>query len=351
MSEHEHPGGTTTPRDPWTSSQSEATQAQTAKPDETKDAGAGPGRGEWERDLVNRLAFAALNEQRRSRRWNVFFKSLLFIYLFVILILLLPKKGADLSLGQHTAVIEIRGVIADDAPANADAIITGVRAAFKDTKTKGIVLRINSPGGSPVQAGYVYDEVMRLKKLHPNVPVYAVASELCASAAYYIAASADKIYADKATLVGSIGVLMDGWGFVGTMNKLGVERRLITVGDHKGFLDPFSPMKESDKKHMVGLLDNVYQQFVRVVKEGRGARLKDNPDLFSGLVWTGEQGVALGLVDGLGSTSYVAREVIGAEDLVDFTPRQNFLDRFAERVGASAAHTLSTTLLSPGTMR
>lgn len=299
----------------------------------------------WERDILNRLAFASLNEQRRSRRWGIFFKILTFIYIGAVLFYI-PTDWRETTItgGAHTALIEVEGVIASDSEASADLIVTGLRAAFKDKNTKGIILRINSPGGSPVQAGYIYDEIKRLRKEHENTKVYAVIADICASGGYYIAAAADEIYADKASLVGSIGVLMNGFGFVGTMDKLGVERRLITAGEHKGMMDPFSPLKKADQQHMQNMIDGVHKQFIEVVKKGRGDRLKDNPDLFSGLVWNGDKSVELGLVDALGSSSYVAREIIGAEKIVDYTPRANFIDRFANQLGTSVAKTMIQTL-------
>jgi protease-4 len=301
--------------------------------------------GNWERDILNRLAFASLNEQRRSRRWGIFFKVLTFIYIGAVLFYFpLDLQETTITRGPHTALVEVDGVIASDSEASADLIVTGLRAAFKDKNTKGVILRINSPGGSPVQAGYVYDEIKRLRKKHENTKVYAVIVDVCASGGYYIAAAADEIYADKASLVGSIGVLMNGFGFVGTMDKLGVERRLITAGEHKGMMDPFSPLKKEDQQHMQNMIDGVHQQFINVVKEGRGDRLKDNPDLFSGLIWNGDESVELGLVDALGSSSYVAREIIGAEKIVDFTPRANFIDRFANQLGASVAKMMMQTL-------
>lgn len=296
------------------------------------------GQEHWERDILNRLAFASLNEQRRARRWSVFFKALAFIYIGAVLFYL-PADWRSTSMpgGPHTALIDVEGVIASNSEASADLIVTGLREAFKDKNTKAVILRINSPGGSPVQAGYVYDEIKRLRKLHENIKVYAVVTDVCASGSYYIAAAADQIYADKASLVGSIGVLMDGFGFVGTMEKLGVERRLLTAGKHKGMMDPFSPLKDDDRQHLQNMIDDVHQQFISAVKKGRGDRLKDDPNIFSGLVWNGDQSMELGLVDALGSSSYVAREIVGAEKIVDFTPRHNILDRFADRLGASLA--------------
>lgn len=294
--------------------------------------------GNWEKELINKLAMGALTEQRRARRWGIFFKLVMVAYVVVFLVALLPSKDSG-SLhvgGSHTALVEIQGTIASDTEANADAIVSALRDAFKDEGTKGIVLRINSPGGSPVQAGYVNDEIKRLKGIHPDIPVYAVIVDMCASGGYYIAAAADEIYANKASMVGSIGVVMSGFGFVDTMNKLGVERRLLTAGESKGFLDPFSPAKEADIKHVRTMLGNIHEQFINVVKEGRGDRLKDDGTLFSGLIWTGEQSLALGLIDGLGSASYVARELIGEENIVDFTYHPSPLEQFAERLGMGA---------------
>lgn len=299
----------------------------------------------WERDVINRLTFAALNEQRRSRRWNVFFKSLLFIY-FAILLFYVPSAldTTRITHGKHTALIDVEGVIAADQSASADNIISGLRAAFKDKNTKGVILRINSPGGSPVQSGYINDEIVRLREKYKDIKLYVVITDICASGGYYIAAAADEIYANKASIVGSIGVLMDGFGFVGAMEKLGIERRLFTAGENKGALDPFSPVKAEEQQHIQTLLNGIHKQFIDVVKRGRKDRLKDSPKLFSGLFWDGEESVKLGLVDGLGSSSYVAREIIGAEDIVNFTPRVNYLDRFAERLGVSMANVMSQTL-------
>ncbi len=348
-------------QDPWTQSPPVAEKhagTSTLHTDETraqpKSAGifSGKGKGKldlsgehWDRDILNRLAFAALNEQRRARRWNVFFKALAFIYIGALLFYIpsdLGQKG--IAGGKHTALIEVTGAIGADTEANADNIVSGLRAAFKNKNTAAVILRINSPGGSPVQAGYVYDEIKRLRGKYSGIKLYAVITDICASGGYYIAAVADEIYADKASIVGSIGVLMNGFGFVEAMKKLGIERRLITAGEHKGVMDPFSPVKQDDLKHMQSLLDGVHRQFINVVKEGRGDRLKESPKLFSGLFWNGEEGVKLGLVDGLGSSSYVAREIVGAENLVDFTVRANYFDRFAERLGAGFAKMMATTL-------
>ena len=301
----------------------------------------------WQEDVINRLAFAALNEQKRTRRWGIFFKSLIFVYLLMIfLIAYMPQQGgkSKISVGKHTALIEISGVIADSTEANADSIITGLRDAFDDNNTMGIILRINSPGGSPVQSGYIYDEIKRLRGLNPDTKVYAVITDMCASGGYYIAAAADEIYADKASVVGSIGVIMNSFGFVDTMKLVGVERRLYTSGEHKGFLDPFSKENPVEVAHIKTVLKNIHEQFIHVVKEGRGDRLKDDPRLFSGYIWSGEESEKLGLIDGLGSSSYVAREIIKQEKIVNFTTKPNYLDRFAERFGASMGSSMSKIL-------
>ncbi|AQW67896.1 S49 family peptidase [Pseudomonas putida] len=313
-------------------------KAPEAEPEEREE------RKSWK--LLERTLLAGIQEQRRSRRWGIFFKLLTFIYLFGILALFLPWTDMDKAASRgasHTALVEVRGVIADQEAASADNIVKGLRDAFKDGKTKAVVLRINSPGGSPVQAGYVYDEIRRLRAEHPGVKLYAVITDLGASGAYYIASAADEIYADKASLVGSIGVTAAGYGFVGAMDKLGVERRLYTSGEHKAFLDPFSPQKPEETQFWQGVLDTTHNQFIAMVKQGRGERLKDkdHPELFSGLVWSGEQAKALGLIDGLGSASYVAREVVGEKDLVDFTVQESPFDRFSKRMGASVAERLA----------
>ncbi len=299
--------------------------------------------------MIERLLSAAVTEQRRTRRWGIFFKFLLAIYLGVLLAMSLPKDwgSAAMTKTHHTALVDVQGTIGIDPEVSADSIITGLREAFESDKTKGVVVRINSPGGSPVHAGYIFDEMVRLRKKYPKIPLYAVITDICASGGYYIAAAADKIYADKASVVGSIGVLMDSFGFVGTMEKLGIERRLVTAGQHKGFLDPFSPIKEIEREHLQKALKNIHEQFITSVKKGRGERLKDNPNLYTGLVWTGEQGLELGLVDALGSSSHVAREVIGAEDIVDFTQREDYFSRFAGRLGAAMARVFT----APPTIR
>lgn len=298
--------------------------------------------------LLEKTLLASVQEQRRSRRWGIFFKSLTFLYLVAMLVMFSPLmngKGIGSS-GSHTALIDIRGLIADKEAASADNIIGSLRQAFEDKQTKGIILRINSGGGSPVQAGYVYDEIRRLRGEHPNIKVYAVIADIGASGAYYIASAADQIYADKASLVGSIGVTAATFGFVGTMEKLGVDRRVYTSGEHKAFLDPFQPPKADETAFWQGALDTTHKQFIAVVKQGRGDRLKDkeHPELFSGLVWTGEQALPLGLIDGLGNSSYVAREVIGEKNIVDFTTEESPLDRFSKKLGASVAERLAMSM-------
>jgi len=253
-------------------------------------------------------------------------------------------KSMSSELKAHTALIEISGVIAAGNEASADNVVTALRKAFKNDKAAGIILRINSPGGSPVQSGYINDEIVRLRNKYPDKPLHAVIVDICASGGYYIAAAADNIYADKASLVGSIGVIMNGFGFTEAMDKLGVERRLLTAGEHKGFLDPFSPVNEAEVAHTKGMLANIHQQFINVVKNGRGDRLADDEKLFSGYIWSGEKSLELGLIDGLGSSSYVAREIIGEEKLVDYTIKPTFIDRFAERVGASMGTVLANSV-------
>lgn len=308
----------------------------------------------WERDLLEKVALAAITEQTRARRWSIFFKSLLFVYLFAIFgVAVYPKLGNEhhASKGDdHTAIIDLTGQIGEDKDANADSIIEGLRDAVEDKHTKGIILHANSPGGSPVQSAYVYDEIRRIKKEHPNLPIYTVVSDMCASGCYYIASASDKIFVNPASLVGSIGVLMDGFGFVDVMQKLGVERRLLTAGSHKAMLDPFTPRKENETIYMQSLLNQVHQQFITAVKVGRGTRLKETPDLFSGLVWSGEEAVKLGLVDEFATQNDVAKNLIGAEEEVNFTPQQRFIDRLAGRLGSSFGHALSS-FLQPVSLR
>lgn len=316
--------------------------------DQHQEPAASGGQAEWEGKLLNRFAFEVLREQRTARRWGIFFKFALLAYIAGISILSWrgTAPGAFVGAEHITALVEVKGLIAADLPAGADSVVTGLRAAFEDERTKGVVVRINSPGGSPVQAGYINDEIHRLRQKYPGIPVYAVIQDICASGGYYVAVAADEIYADKASIVGSIGVRMDGFGFVDALEKLGVERRLLTAGEHKAFLDPFSPLKEGEVAHVSGLLEEIHRQFVNTVKRGRGDRLKAGTDLFSGLVWTGERSLELGLVDALGSASYVAREIVGAEDIVDFSPRQNVLEQIGRRFTSSAAAGLRESLSS-----
>lgn len=288
-----------------------------------------------EQDTINNLLFETLKEQRRKRRWGIFFK-LLYAVLFIIAIGLLIPDDLETYSKPHTALIDINGVIADDAEANADNIASSLHAAFKNKYTKGIILRINSPGGSPVQAAYVYDEIRRQQKLHKNIKVYAVCVDLCASAAYYIASATDAIYANPSSMVGSIGALLNGFGFTGSMDKLGVQRRLITSGKNKGFMDPFSPLKPEDVVTAQRMLDNVHQEFIQSVIAGRGKKLASNdPDIFSGKIWTGRDAQRLGLIDGLGSSGYVARTLIKQETIVDYTIKENYLDRLSKHLGTS----------------
>ena len=294
---------------------------------------------EFQQALVNKIATEAITEQRRARRWSVFFKLFIVGYISIFTVSYLVGGWDGVSMGgeKHTALIDISGVISADSQANADFIVSGLRAAFEDKNTAGIILRINSPGGSPVQAGYVNNEIYRLRAEYPDIPFYSVITDVCASGGYYIAAAADKIYADKASVVGSIGVIMSGFGFVDTIEKLGVERRLLHAGENKGFLDPFSPLKPEEVDHVETLLADIHQQFVDVVKKGRGEKLVNDEKIFSGLIWTGEQSLEIGLVDELASAGYVAREVIGEEEIVNFTTSDDLLDRLAKRVGATMA--------------
>jgi protease-4 len=292
----------------------------------------------WERATLEKLAFAALNEQKATRRWKTFVR-LAWLGFFVVLAWMIwsPSKSSSTTAGSslsHTAVVEIKGEIASGSDASAEYVVSALKSAFEDEAAKGIVLLINSPGGSPVQAGMINDEIRRLKEIHKK-PVYAVVEETCASAAYYIAVAADAIYVDKASIVGSIGVLMDSFGFTGLMEKLGVERRLMTAGDNKGFLDPFSPQTEPQKAHAQSMLNQIHKQFIDTVKAGRGKKLKETPEMFSGLFWSGQQAIDMGLADSLGNLDFVARDVIKAEDLVDYTRRENVAERLAKRFGAA----------------
>lgn len=291
--------------------------------------------------IVHKLAFAAINEQKRARRWRIFFLFAFFAYLTPVLFLILNLGGDDYSGkvvdedGKHTALVRLSGVIASGEEAGAENVISGIEAAFSNNATKAVILEINSPGGSPVQSSYIYDEIRRLRGKHEEIPFYVVVSDIAASGGYFVASAADRIYVNQSSLVGSIGVRMDNFGFVGLMEKLGVERRLLTAGENKGLLDPFLPEDIDQKAHLQAMLNEVHQHFINAVKQGRGDKLSEHTDLFSGLIWTGEKAIELGLVDEYGSTKSVARDVVGAEALVDFTPKSALLDRIADRIGAS----------------
>jgi protease-4 len=297
----------------------------------------------WEKETLQKLVFTSLREQRKARYWSIFFRVLTFSYLFILLFWGLGWLDTDTVRvsDKHTALIDMRGEIMPDGANSAININTSLKKAFKDRNTAGVILRINSPGGSPVQAGSINDEILRLRAQYPGTPLYAVVEDICASGGYYVAVAADKIFVDKASIVGSIGVIMDGFGFTGTLEKLGVERRLLTAGENKGFLDPFLPSNPEQRGHAIKMLKEIHQQFIQVVQNGRGDRLKDHPEIFSGFVWTGEQGIELGLVDALGSADYVAREVIQAEHIIDFSPQEGLLDRLAKRFGRVAASLLA----------
>ncbi|HQR03191.1 MAG: S49 family peptidase [Proteobacteria bacterium] len=301
---------------------------------------ADPNDSQWERKLLEKIALESLTEQRRRRRWGVFFRSIGFLYVGVILAVFIDWKGEAQRFsdgGRHTALVQMQGVISAKSDASAENVLAALQSAFNDKNTAGVVLLINSPGGSPVQAGIINDEIRRQRHLHPDIPLYAVVEDICASGGYYVAVAADRIYVDKASIVGSIGVLMDGFGFTGTMQKLGVERRLLTAGSNKGFLDPFSPESKEQKTYAQEMLGDIHQQFIKVVREGRGTRLKETPDIFSGLMWTGAKSIELGLSDAYGTVDSVAREVIKAEDIRDYTVKPNFAEKFAQRFGADAA--------------
>lgn len=295
-----------------------------------------------EQGALERLLLAHLDEQRRARRWGIFFKAMGLLWLFLLIVLIASKDTGDfVRTKPHTALIDIQGEIGGQDGIYADDIIGALNTAFDNKHSKAVVLRINSPGGSPVQAGQVHDEIRRLRDKHKDKPLYVVVDDICASGGYYIAAAADKIFVDKASIVGSIGVLMDGFGFTEGMKKLGVERRLLTAGENKGFLDPFSPLDQNDVAHAQALLNEIHQQFIQMVRQGRGNRLKEEPSLFSGLVWNGTRSIELGLADGLGSLDYVAREIVKAEEIVDYSPQESLADRLARRLGTAVGQALS----------
>lgn len=301
-----------------------------------------------ERQALRDLLTVSIKEQRTARRWGIFFKFLTFGWLFIVLLIVFGafgKHGQDAgTTGPHTALVSLDGVIAAGGEVESSQVLDGLHAAFDDPNTRAVILRANSPGGSPVQAGMMNDEIQLLKKKHPQIPFYVVIEDVCASGCYYVAAAADKIFADKASMVGSIGVLMDGFGFTGVMEKFGVERRLLTAGENKGFLDPFSPLKQEQRAKAQDMLNEVHQQFISVVKAGRGKKLVDNPDLFTGLVWSGATAKKLGLVDELGSVDRVARDVVKVDNIVDFSTKPNWADRVARQIGVAAATKLGTEL-------
>ena len=302
----------------------------------------------WQQQTIEKLALSGLKEQKTARRWSIFFKILTFAYLGLLLMMAFGWFGGKSSSAPHTALIEVNGVIEAGGEVNADSFISSLREAYDATGTKGIILRFNTPGGSPVQAGIINDEIKRQKALHPKIPVYGVVEDICASGGYYIAVATDKIYVDKGSIVGSIGVLMDGYGFTEVMKKVGVERRLMTAGENKGMLDPFSPVNPKHEALAQAMLNEVHEQFKNVVREGRGSRLKETPETFSGLFWSGEQSIKLGLADGLGSADYVAREVIKQEDIIDYTYQETVVDRFAKRLGASMAKSIGLDAMTRG---
>jgi protease-4 len=290
----------------------------------------------WERDLLEQLAFASLKEQRARRRWGIFFRFAILMILGWGIWLAFDLENADMEThGPHTALIDIDGIIEAGGAGAADSVIPALGRAYADASSVGIILHINSPGGSPVQAGMINDEIMRLRKVYPKKPLYVVVDEICASGGYYIAAAADKIYVNKASIVGSIGVLMDGFGFTGLMDKLGIERRLMTAGENKGFMDPFSPQTAKHKNYAQEMLNEIHQQFIDVVRKGRGNRLRETPDTFSGLFWSGAKAVEIGLADGFGSVDSVARDVLKAENVIDYTQHEGLSERVLKKFGAA----------------
>ena len=303
-------------------------------------------REHWESKLIRDLASASLKEQRRSRRWGIFFKLMTFAYItFVIVAAMKPQFSLNQAAQPlHTATIDISGMIVAGGEVSAKRLIHSLQTAFENPSTAGVILNINSPGGSPVQSGIIYDEIIRLRQQYPSIPLYAVVGDICASGAYYIAAAADRIYADKASIVGSIGVRMDSFGLTGLMEKIGVERRILTSGENKALLDPFSPLDQYEKSYLQRLLDEIHQQFITAVKEGRGDRLIDNPELFSGLIWSGEQSIENGLVDALGNDLFVAREVIGVKKMVSFDPKKPLLDQLSQQLGVSFANAIEALI-------
>jgi len=300
----------------------------------------------WERDVLEKLAFATLKEQRARRRWSVFFRFVTIVIVVFALWLAFDWGKSEIEpVGPHTALVEIDGTIESGTSGAADAVIPALNQAYLDDNAVGVVLRINSPGGSPVQAGMINDEILRLRKAYPNKPLYVVVDEICASGGYYIAAVADKIYVNKASIVGSIGVLMEGFGFTGLMDKVGVERRLLTAGENKGFLDPFSPQTEKQKNYAQEMLNEIHQQFISVVRQGRGKRLKETPEIFSGLFWSGAKAVDLGLADGFGTVDTVARDVVKAEDIVDYTQHEGLPEKLLKKFGGAVGTSAMASML------
>lgn len=305
----------------------------------------------WEQRVLEKALLANVKEQKRARRWGIFFKLLILGYIFLMTLAWYQGKSKP-NLKEHVALIDMIGTIGQGQGIEADSVVKSLRHAFEESRVKGIILRINSPGGTPVQSAYIYDELRRLRKLNPQKKVYAVVVDMCASGGYYAAVGADEIYANPSSIVGSIGVLMPNYGFVETMKKVGVEQRTLYAGKNKMFLDPFSPENPEQVTFAKGILDNIHQQFIQAVKEGRGSRLKANDEIFSGLFWTGDQALSLGLIDGMGSAGFVAREVIGVEDIIDYSQSSNLFDRLASRFGASFSKQLSTDLgLAPQSLR
>lgn len=299
---------------------------------------ADPSVGNWERATLEKLVFATVQERRAARRWSIFFKLSFLLVAILALVAYYDSTfgfASDESLGRHTALIEITGEIESEGSGAADTVIPSLNKAFSDPSSAAVVLRIDSPGGSPVQAGIIVDEIQRLRRAYPDKPLYVVVDEICASGGYYVASAADRIYVNKASIVGSVGVLMDSFGFVGLMDKLGIERRLLTAGQNKGFLDPFSPQSERHRERAQQMLDEIHQQFIAVVRAGRGKRLKETPEIFSGLYWTGAKAVEMGLADGFGTVDSVARDIVRAEDIVDYTAHEGLPERVLKKFGAA----------------
>jgi protease-4 len=337
MSEPHHPASGQSPSDDpntlRTTAHADHPLDDDLKQSERQSRGQAPG---WERGVLEKVLLATLKEQRAARRWRIFFRlATLGVFLLVFFTLFEFKTTTKAAAGRHTAMVSIEGEIAAGTAASAEAINASLQAAFEDAGSAGVILKINSPGGSPVQAGIINDEIRRLREVHPDKKLYVVVEEVCASGGYYIAAAADMIYVNKASIIGSIGVLMDGFGFTELMDKIGVERRLYTAGENKGMLDPFSPQSPTHRQYAQQMLDEIHQQFIAVVREGRGKRLANDPQLFSGLFWSGARSVELGLADGIGTADFVARDVIKAEDIVDYTVKDNIAERVAKRFGAA----------------